>query len=131
MKDFTLTQRLLLFIFGCIGIRLFFVYATIHLLPLYPSSYLYVGIAALLLSASWIYLYFTKSRMNAPEAGGLTWWNDLRPDHATLYLLFGLMALSTFYKYNDYSQVLHYPLLLDVLFGLAMFVNYHHKQGDF
>ena len=52
--------------------------------------------------------------------GSKIWWNDLRPIHASLYILFALLAL----KKNKYSWV---PLLVDVTFGLLVFINHHQK----
>jgi hypothetical protein len=105
----------LLFLGGCIPARLALVYLAYSL----KKDYLpYLAIPLLLIGASFIYLYLSNSRLRAREAGGYTWWKDIRPVHGCLYLLAGIYALTK----TNYSWIV---LLIDVIFGLSSFL-YHH-----
>ena len=115
-------QRILLFLIGCIGARsLFFViakYIDIKYLP-------YLGYLALLPAIGFIYIFLTGTRKTGPETfGNKIWWNNLRPIHATLYLLFAYNAIIG----NKQAWIY---LLVDVLFGLISFLIYHYVKGDF
>jgi hypothetical protein len=50
--------------------------------------------------------------------GEKIWWNDLRPIHGTLYLLFAYYAI----RGSKYAWTI---LLVDVLFGLIAFFIHH------
>lgn len=115
-------KRFLLFLFGCIGTRSLFVYIAktidMQYLPL-------LGYLALLPALGFIYIFITGSRKTGGEVfGNKIWWNNLRPIHAILYLLFA---------YNAINKVKHawIYLLIDVLLGLISFLTYHYLVGDF
>jgi hypothetical protein len=115
-------QRILLFLIGCIGVRSLFVviakYIDIKYLP-------YLGYLALLPAIGFIYIFLTGSRKTGQETfGNKIWWNNLRPIHATLYLLFAYNAIIG----NKQAWIY---LLVDVLFGLISFLIYHYVKGDF
>jgi hypothetical protein len=118
----TITKRLMLFLFGCIGTRLGLTYLakTVSL-----QNLKYMGYAATLIAVGFIVLYLTGWRQTGPEVfGDKIWWNDLRPIHAVLYLLFAYNAI----KGNDCAWMF---LLADVVVGLGSFVAYHKNAGDF
>jgi len=113
------TERLLLFLIGCIGMR-------ILLVILAKSNYLRIpfSIIALMISIGFFYIYLTGSRKTGPETfGEKIWWNDLRPVHGTLYFLFGILHLLNY----PYSWII---LLLDVCIGLFAFLYFHIKNKD-
>ena len=115
-------QRILLFLIGCIGVRSLFVviakYIDIKYLP-------YLGYLALLPAIGFIYIFLTGTRKTGPETfGNKIWWNNLRPIHATLYLLFAYNAIIG----NKQAWIY---LFVDVLFGLISFLIYHYVKGDF
>ena len=117
-----LKKRLLLFLFGCIGVRSLFVviakYIDIKYLP-------YLGYLALLPAIGFIYIFLTGSRQTGTETfGDKIWWNNLRPIHATLYILFAYNAIIG----NKQAWIY---LLVDVLIGLISFLVYHYLKGDF
>jgi hypothetical protein len=98
----------LLFLFGCIPVRLLLAYlgATLN------QEYLpYFGALLLVMSLGFLTLYFTNGRLNAPEAGGKTWWANLRLIHGLLYLAAAIYAIQK-------TNVAWIPLSIDVLFGL-------------
>ena len=82
----------------------------------------YLGIFATLLlamSLGFLYLYFTKGRQLAPEAGGVTWWANYR-------LLIGLLYLAAaIYAFQGRQDLIWIPLTMDVLFGLVIFAKKH------
>ena len=78
-----------------------------------------MGYLLLLPAFGFIYIYLTDSRKTGPEVfGGKIWWNDLRPLHAILYLLFSYNAIN-----GDTNAWIY--LLVDVVFGLASFLVHH------
>jgi hypothetical protein len=115
-------KRFALFLIGCIGTRLLFVYIakTIGL------KYLpYLGFLALLPAIGFMYIYITGARKTGAEVfGGKIWWNDLRPIHALFYTMFAIMAI----RRNPMAWIW---LLVDVSFGLTSFLIFHSKNGDF
>ena len=118
----TIQKRFLLFLIGCIGTRTLFVY----LAKKANTTYLmYMGYLALLPAIGFIYLYLTGTRKTGPEVfGDKIWWNDLRPIHGLLYLLFAYNAI------NGNKNAWIY-LLVDVIVGLTSFIWFHYYNGDF
>ena len=111
-----LQKRYLLFLIGCIGTRLLLVYIAKNISV---TLLRYMGYIALLPAIGFFYIYFTKSRQTGAEVfGDKIWWNDLRPIHGTLYLLFAYHAI----RGNTNAWVF---LLVDVLFGLSAFLIHH------
>lgn len=109
-------KRILLFLTGCIGTRLAFVYAA----RTASQPVLEVlGALALLPAIGFFYIYATGARKTGPEVfGDRIWWNHLRPFHGAMYGLFSVMALF----HIPYAWVI---LLVDVLVGLAAFAHHH------
>ena len=107
-------QRLIAFLVGCIGIRLWFVYLAKTVSPEYLQI---MGWLALLPAMGFIYLYTTDSRQTGAEAGGRIWWNSLRPVHGCLYLSFALLAIK---QDMDFAWM---PLALDVSIGLLAWMK--------
>ena len=112
----TTHKRILLFLIGCIGTRLLFVYAaknaSLQMLK-------YMGYLALIPAIGFSYIYLTGSRQTGAEVfGEKIWWNNLRPVHGFLYILFAYNAI------NGNKNAWIY-LLIDVLFGLFSFLDYH------
>ena len=114
--------RFILFLFGCIGMRLFFVIIAKNVSIKYLH---YLGYLALVMPIAFMYIYLTGSRQTGPEVlGDKIWWNNLRPLHALLYGLFAYNAI----KVNPNSWIF---LFLDVIIGLISFLTYHYIKGDF
>ena len=102
-----------LFLLGCIPIRII-----IALIPLYIDKkwLFYYSFILFTMSISFLYLYFTNSRENAFEAGGKTWWAKYRIIHGLLYLIAAYYA----YFQNRNAWI---PLMIDVIFGLFLFIQ--------
>jgi hypothetical protein len=121
----SLQKRIALFLVGCIGVRTLIAYgakiAPAWLLP-------WLGYAALVPAAGFLWIWATGSRMTGPEsssAGGRIWWNDLRPVHAAMYLAFAAAAIGW------HSPHAWKFLAADVVLGLAVFLSYHIAAGSF
>jgi len=118
-------KRIKVFLFGCIGSRLLLVllakYINEKYLPL-------MGIVALIISISFIYLYFIgnkKADMQLEWLGDrMIWWNKLRIVHATFFLLFAIFAIQR----KNYSWII---LLVDCMFGLGMWILHNRYMINF
>ena len=93
-------------------------------LPLYtPNKYLkIIGIIICIQSTSLLYLYFTNSRLKAPEGGGATWWAKYRILHGILY---ALAASSCFFSLPETA---HFFLTCDVVLGIILYVLHRHFE---
>jgi len=109
-------KRFLLFLIGCIGTRLLLVQVARNL----DTELLrYMGYLALLPAFGFIYIYMTGTRKTGPEVFGQDiWWNDMRPLHGLLYLLFACESI------NGNKNAWIY-LMIDVTLGLVSFLTYH------
>lgn len=118
-------KRIMVFLFGCIGSRLLLVllakYINEKYLPL-------MGIVALIISISFIYLYFIgnkKADMQLEWLGErMIWWNQLRIVHAMFFLLFAIFAIQR----KNYSWII---LLVDCMFGLGMWILHNTYMINF
>ena len=103
-----------LFLLGCIPTRIVLVLIAAYLSRKYLPYY---GVILLGPAMGFLYLYFFKLRMNAPEAGGPTWWANFRIIHGLLYLAAAILAIQR-------KSIAWVPLAIDVIFGLCLFI-YH------
>jgi hypothetical protein len=114
-------KRFLYFLCGCVLLRTIFALIAknnVHYLPI-------MGTIALVPAIGFFYIYFTGSRKTGPEVlGEKIWWNDLRPVHGFLYLLFAINA----FEHNPNSWMI---LMLDVIIGLIAFLQFHFESGNF
>jgi hypothetical protein len=108
----------ILFLLGCIPVRLLLVLTVFKLSPVHLK---YFSIILFCIGFSFLYLFFTNSRLKAPEAGGETWWYNLRPIHAGFYLTAAVYAA----KGQNIAGIL---LLCDVLFGTFAYLYKETKQ---
>ena len=111
----------LLFLIGCIGVR-----TALALLAKYiDKDYLpYLGYLALIPAIGFIFVYLTDRRQTGIEAGGVIWWNKLRPIHGMLYILFAIYAI----KKESFAWTV---LALDVFLGLSFWVAHRIYDVSF
>jgi hypothetical protein len=120
-------NSVVLFLFICFPIRLFLTWLSANLskkyLPVFGAFYLIMAVGIL-------YLYFAGKRLDAPEAGGVTWWAPYR-------LLIGMLWLTAaIYAFQERQDIVWIPLLIDTLFGLMLFLWHHdllkgHREDYF
>lgn len=104
----------LLFIFGCIPVRLLLAY----LPQIIPMNYLpLLGLLISFMAIGMLFLFFTNSRLNAMEAGGKTWWKNYR-------LLHGMLLLTAAFYLFRKQRIASIPLFLDVAIGTILFLDY-------
>jgi hypothetical protein len=103
----------LLFLFGCIPVRLFLAGLSYKINEKYLP---YLSVVLFAIGISFVYLYLSNSRLKAPEAGGETWWKNLRPIHGMLYITAGIYALKK-------DRTVGILLLVDVIVGLLAFAH--------
>ena len=113
-----LTKRMKLFLIGCIGTRV-----AISLLAKYIGEKMnwalpYLGFIALIPAIGFITIFLGNLRKNGVEAGGRIWWNNMRPIHGVMYLLFSLFAI----KKKSFSWRV---LLIDALIGLVVWFRHY------
>lgn len=103
-------QRRSYFVFGCIPVRILLA-ASLFVVP--EAQVTVASTILCAIGASFAALYIFKLRLNAPEGGGETWWNYLRPLHAVLYLL---AAHLLFTGNRIYASMV---LIVDVIVGMV------------
>ena len=81
-----------------------------------PDAYMKLYATMLLLiGLSFVYLFFTNTRLDAPEAGGKTWWAKYRLIIGALYLA------AAVYAFQGKRDLIWVPLAMDITFGLIIF----------
>jgi hypothetical protein len=109
-------KRYLLFLGLCIPARLLLAYMAKIINVKY---YNYTATIALIPAIVWLYYYFINPRTTGPETfGAPIWWNNYRLIHAALYITYAILAFNK-------NRNAYIPLLIDALFGLLVFINYH------
>jgi hypothetical protein len=110
-------KRLWLFVIFCMGIR-----ALLVLIAKYINTeYLkYAGYLALIPAIGFMVIYLKGvGKTDVGVFGGKIWWNNLRPIHSILYLLFAYSAIM-----GNTNAWLY--LLVDVLIGFISVVSHYY-----
>ena len=118
-------KRIIIFLFGCIGIRLLLVLLAKYI----DTKYLpYMGIIALLIACSFLYLYFFGNKTADSQLQWLgdkmIWWNQLRIVHAMIFILFAIYSIQK----KSYAWIL---LLIDVFIGLSAWLLHNNYNITF
>ena len=104
-------NKFILFVFGCLVVRLLFVLIAKNI---NKKSLPILGYVGLLPAVGFLIVYFTNIR----KRGALNqkiWWGYLRLLHSLLYFSFVYLAINK-------SKLAYIPLLLDVIIGLLAFI---------
>jgi hypothetical protein len=119
-------KRYLLFLIGCMGTRYGLAYLSYNkgnteIGNTKMNINKYISIFTLLAGLGFLIIYFGGYRKTGLETGGeKIWWNNLRPLHAILYLLFTYMVWFSNDIYKPWKI-----LTLDATIGLVSFLYYH------
>lgn len=115
-------KRFLLFLFGCIVIRIIFVIIAKNASPELLQK---LGYLALLPVIGWLYIIFIGKRDTGGEVfGEKIWWKNIRYIHTALYASFAYLAINK----NTNAWIF---LASDVSFGLLAFLVHHSTIGSF
>ncbi len=115
-------KRFLLFLFGCIVIRIIFVIIAKNASPELLQK---LGYIALIPVLGWLYIMFIGKRDIGGEVfGEKIWWKNIRYIHTVFYASFAYMAINK----NQDAWIL---LATDVSFGLLAFLIHHSTVGSF
>lgn len=106
-----------LFLLGCLPMRILLAMTAKKLSG--PKLRM-LGWVLMTIAIGFLYLYFTNSRLNAFEGGGITWWAPFRLLHGALYLVSSIYALQM--KVN----LAWIPLAIDVALGVILFWARHY-----
>tara|TARA_B100000989_G_scaffold190110_1_gene143196 strand:+ start:227 stop:607 length:381 start_codon:yes stop_codon:yes gene_type:complete len=115
-----LQKRFTLFLLGCIPVRFLFVYVAKNI----PINYLPLTAPITLIMGLGFFYTFFSGKKTGSTFNQIAWWNNLRPIHGLLYILYSYYA----YKKNSDAYKI---LLFDVIFGLLSFFIYHISVGSF
>ena len=115
-----LQKRFTLFLLGCIPVRFLFVYIAKNI----PINYLPLTAPITLIMGLGFFYTFFSGKKTGSTFNQIAWWNNLRPIHGLLYILYSYYA----YKKNSDAYKI---LLFDVIFGLLSFFIYHISVGSF
>ncbi len=127
MKTNISTGRILTFLFGCILIRILLATAAYNAEKYkYNNLLIFLGIVTLLIGISFFTIYFDiwgrdnaeKQLQGWMDNDSKVWWNDLRPVHGALYILFSIFAFFNI----KYAYLF---LIIDVILGLSAWSVHH------
>jgi hypothetical protein len=117
IKPILTLQHALVFLIGCLGTRSLFAYIA-KLASVQQLKWL--GYLAMLPAIGFIYIFLTGARQTGLEVGGgRIWWNNLRPLHAIMYLVFAYLAIT------GATQYAWKVLAADVVIGLVAFLTHY------
>ena len=114
-------NRILIFIFICVSVRLFFVYGSYKILHLDNKlhqrnkllRYL-IAVLGFYIGISFVNQYIKKKPIGG--FGGKAYWHPFRIIHGINYIVFGLLCAVNFKK-------AYLVLLFDVILGILVFIN--------
>lgn len=116
-----LEQTLLLFLLGCIPVRLLVTFiakiANLTVLRI-------LGILFLIPATGITYYAISGTRNNVGAFGEKVWWNSMRPVHAILFFCFAYYAIIG-------NKCAYVYLLIDTIMSLFSFLYFHSMNGDF
>ena len=112
-------RRIVLFLVGCMGLRILFVLLA-KKVPLIILQLM--GVIAIMISIGFMYTaLFKYKKGDLGVTGGKVWWNEMRIFHSITYGLFAYLALT------KNQNVAWKILLFDVIVGFSSFMI-HYAQ---
>jgi hypothetical protein len=113
-----LTNKMRLFLVGCIGTRIAISFLAKYIGEKMKWMLPYAGLIALIPAIGFISIFLGNLREKGTEAGGRIWWNNMRPIHGVMYLLFAIYA----FRRKPFAWRV---LFIDVLIGLAVWFRHY------
>ena len=114
---FTLENRIMLFLTACIGTRFLFSYIASIVDGVWAKLFAIVLGA---IGMGFLVIYFGGLRKTGAEAGGMIWWNHMRPLHGALYV-FAAISLGILEDNSNASRA----IFIDTIIGLMAFLHHH------
>ena len=120
------SKRILTFLFGCILLRIILALSAYYFESNKYRIPVIMGIVAFIMGLSFFSIYFdiagtasvNKQLQVWMDQDSKVWWNNLRPLHGTMYIIFALLVFFNI----KYSYVV---LSLDVTIGLIAWILHH------
>jgi len=110
-------NSIIAFLLFCIPARILIALGSKYVPDKYLKLYAFM---LLLIGLSFINLFFTNVRLNAPEAGGKTWWAQYRIIIGSFYIC------AAIYAFQGRRDLIWIPLVMDILFGIFIFCKQHN-----
>ena len=105
------TNRMLLFIFACLSIRILFAYIA----KIASNEQLrLLGVIGLMIGISFFYQSFKNKKIGF--FGGKAWWHNTRNVHGVLWIIFAILAF-------NYNKKAYIALVVDVSIGIISFIH--------
>ena len=105
------TNRMLLFIFACLTVRILFVYiakiASREQLRLLSIPAIIIGIS---------FFYQSLKNKQIGFFGGKAWWSKTRNVHGVLWIVFAILAFNS-------NKKAYIALVIDVIIGIISFIH--------
>jgi hypothetical protein len=105
------------FLVFCIPARILLALGSKYVPDKYLDLYAFILLS---IGLSFLNAFFTNSRLNAPEAGGITWWAQYRLIIGSLYIC------AAIYAFKGRRDLIWVPLVIDIIFGLFIFGKQHN-----
>lgn len=115
-------KRFLLFLLGCIPVRLGFVVWSLFMSP--AVFKLFAVFAGAIGVGLWVIFLTGVRKVGLETIGAPIWWNLLRPFHGALWLLVA------FFSWKAEREMVWRILLTDVCIGLVAFLAHHGLSGN-
>ena len=119
-------SRILAFLAGCILLRIILAIVAFYLGKYHSWLLQILGVIAIIMGISFLLIYediigkasADKQLLVWQDDDTKMWWNDFRPIHGALYLLFGILALCKI-------ELSYIVLVIDVTIGLTAWLIHH------
>ena len=121
-------SRILAFLGGCILVRIIFAVVAFYFGQKNHSNWVLqsLGIIAIIIGISFFLIHYNilgkeeadKQLLRWHDNDSKMWWDDFRPIHGFLYILFGILALCK-------VELSYIILVIDVTIGLTAWVIHH------
>lgn len=122
-------KRFVMFLGGCIPVRLFAAWFAYYLARNNLSGLRWLASLAVLPIIGWfVIMVFGLRKTGVETQNAPIWWNFMRPVHMLLYIIFIYLALSKDINKRNNAWI---ALFCDAIIGLLAFLWYHSRNHSF